>query len=535
MKTGLQSDVLIIGSGIAGLSLALNIVKNSSYTVNILTKNTIDETATRLAQGGFAGVLSDTDSFDSHMSDTIKAGVGLCDKDVVKTIVEQGPKCIAKLGDWGVKFEKNQNNELDLGREGGHLERRVVHVKDSTGQAIEDTLVQIVKNEENITVYEFHTAIDLVPVNGQIAGVYTYDQKNDKVENFSAKLTVIATGGAGKVFRYTSNPDIATGDGVAMAYRAGAIIKNMEFTQFHPTVYYNTEFRTFLVSEALRGEGALLSNIEGQRFMEEVHELKELAPRDIVSRAIDIDLKKLGHVFVYLDISFKDSEFVKNRFPKIYSTLLAHGTDITKEPIPVVPAAHYTIGGISVDVRGVTNLKGLMAIGEAACTGFHGANRLASNSLLEGSVMATRSAEYIIKELDMNSTTPFTFPNWEPGDAVEPDEVIIISHNWSELRRLMWNYVGIVRSTKRLLRAKERLDMLKKEVNEYYWQYHVDRDIIELRNVVDVAMLIVESALARKESRGAHYSIDYPDKGSEARDTLVQKTLGVHFSGIIDQ
>ena len=531
----LQSDVLILGSGIAGLSLALNIVKNSSYTVNILTKNTIEETTTRLAQGGFAGVVSDTDSFESHISDTLKAGVGLCDKAVVKTIVEQAPKCIDKLGKWGVKFQKNKNNEWDLGREGGHLERRVVHVKDSTGQAIQDTLVQAVRQEENITVHEYFTAIDLVPANGQIAGVYAYDQKNDRVENFSAKMTVIATGGAGKVFRYTSNPDIATGDGIAMAYRAGAIIKNMEFTQFHPTILYHPHAKSFLISEALRGEGAILTNEEGQRFMEGVHELMELAPRDIVSRAIDINLKKLGHVFVYLDISFKDPEFVKNRFPKIYSTLLAQGTDITKEPIPVVPAAHYTIGGVSVDVQGVTNLKGLMAIGEAACTGFHGANRLASNSLLEGSVMAARSAEYILKELDMNSIPPVTFPEWEPGDAVEPDEVIIISHNWSELRRLMWNYVGIVRSTKRLLRAKERLDVLKKECNEYYWQYHVDRDIIELRNVVDVAMLIVESALARKESRGAHYSIDYPNTTDEARDTLIQKTLGVHFSEIVDQ
>ncbi len=526
-----DTDLLIIGSGIAGLTLALSVNEiRPDISIILVTKNKIEEANTKYAQGGISSVISKIDSFASHIEDTLVAGAGLCRKEVVEVFIKEGPKTVDQLIKWGVNFDKTADNQIELGREGGHHERRVAHVKDYTGLAIQEVLIAEIHRRDSIIILENRIAIDLVNVQDQIAGAYIFNNNTKEVCNFSAKITVIATGGAGKVFRYTSNPDIASGDGIAMAYRAGARIANMEFIQFHPSILYNTELQRFLITEAIRGEGAILTSIDGRRFMENIHELKELAPRDIVSRAIDAEIKKTGVDHVLLDISFKDKEYVKRRFPAIYSTLLEQGIDITKEPIPIVPAAHYTIGGIKSATNGVTNLKGLLAIGEASCTGLHGANRLASNSLLEGSVMARKAANYIMKNIDQFKY--HKFKKWISGDAVEPDEAVIITHNWAELRRLMWNYVGIVRTTKRLLRAKRRIEVLREEVLNYYWDFHVTKDIIELRNVVEVADLIVTSALARKESRGAHYTSDFPEKSDENHDTFILKNTGPHYSEI---
>ncbi len=525
----IKTDILIIGSGIAGLSLALDINEKSNYSICIITKSSLDEANTKYAQGGFASVLTKGDSFEEHIKDTLIAGAGLCKTNVVNEIITKAPNAIQQLIDRGVNFDKLNNGNFELGREGGHHTRRIAHVKDYTGLAIEQALVNRVK-KSNIEIYEDHIAIDLVYISNQIAGAYVMNKHDNCVYNFSAKVTVIATGGVGRAFLYTSNPDVATGDGIAMAYRAGAVIANLEFIQFHPTIYYNTKFRRFLISEAVRGEGAILKTIDGKRIMKGRHELEDLAPRDIVARIIDEELKRTGDDHVLLDISFKDPEFIKSRFPGIYHTLLEHGTDMTKEPIPVVPAAHYTMGGIKTDTNGQTTLNGLFAIGEASCTGFHGANRLASNSLLEAAVMASNASTRIIDELDNNKYKILQFAPWEPGNAIPPDEAVIVSHNWDEVRKLMWNYVGIVRSDKRLLRARERIKMLRNEVREYYWQFHVSPDIIELRNIVDISDLIICGALSRKESRGAHYNLNYLNTLEIARDTLIQKTLGVFHS-----
>ncbi|MHA2363226.1 MAG: L-aspartate oxidase [Candidatus Hodarchaeales archaeon] len=529
------TDILVIGSGLAGLFYALKVAKKSDYTVTIVTKRSIDETSTKYAQGGIAAVLSKhEDSFDSHIHDTLAAGDGLCRKDVAEFIIQEGPSCIQDLIDLGVEFDK-ENNILSLGREGGHSHRRVAHVKDTTGYAIQTALIKAVKKEPKVIILEHHAAIDLVLINGKVAGAYILDIKEKIVRNFSAAITVLATGGAGKVFLYTSNPDTTSGDGIAMAYRAGATIANMEFVQFHPTCLFNPIAKSFLVTEALRGEGAVLKTLGGKRFMKDQHPMAELAPRDIVARTIDHEMKiHTGDDFVLLDISaVKEADFIKNRFPGVYSTLLKYGIDITKEPIPVVPAAHYTIGGIRSKVNGETDVLGLLAIGEVACTGFHGANRLASNSLLEASVMAAEAAKHSINLLNKGEKKHYHFPPWESGDAVDSDEAIIVSHNWDEVRRLMWNYVGIVRSTKRLLRARKRNNLLKQEVQEYYWNFLVtNSDIIELRNIIQVAELIIDSALFRKESRGTHYTLDYPEKSDCVRDVLAQKRFGVHFSEV---
>jgi len=528
-----NSDILIIGTGLSGLLATYEITQQSDYSINLITKTRTTETNTSYAQGGIAAVLSETDNIEAHVKDTLIAGAGLCRPDVVQEIIKQGPKIVHKLEQLGVKFDEQRDHQIELGREGGHTKRRVAHVTDRTGQAIQEAMTASTSDLDHVNHFENHLAIDLVTINGQIAGAYVLDRESQVVKRFQAKLTILATGGLGKVFLYTSNPDIASGDGLAMAYRAGATVANTEFIQFHPTLYYNAEHRNFLISEAVRGEGAKLLDRKGNRFMVGQHELAELAPRDIVSRAIDLQLKQSGDDYVRLDISHKDPEFIKERFPTIYNTTKQYGLDITQESIPVVPAAHYSIGGVRAKINGSTDLTGLLAIGEVSYTGLHGGNRLASNSLLEAAVMGTRAARRAIELLDQGKVSLYQFPDWQTGDAVDSDEAIIVTHNWDELRRLMWSYVGIVRSTKRLLRAEKRIELLKHEVNQYYWNFKVTPDIIELRNLVQVAELIVKAALFRKESRGAHYTLDYPDYSDTVRDTLIQKNLGVFFSEII--
>ncbi len=534
----IKTDYLVIGSGIAGLSFALHVAKYGKKVI-IVTKKEKIEGATNYAQGGIASVIDPSDSFEYHIRDTLRAGDGLCHEDVVRMVVYEGPKVIKELMSWGVQFSKKENSDdLDLGREGGHSKRRIVHAEDRTGHEIERTLLERAEENKNIEILEHHMVIDLITTpklrkKGVIVkdeggkrcwGAYVLDVKNGVVKTFLAKVTVLATGGAGKVYLYTSNPDIATGDGIAIAYRAGAKVANLEFVQFHPTCLYHPEAKNFLISEALRGEGGILIDKRGRRFMEKYHPMKELAPIDIVARCIDMELKKSGDECVYLDISHKPADFIKKRFPYIYETCLRFNIDITKEPIPVVPAAHYMCGGVLTDKDGLTTLENLYAIGEVACTGLHGANRLASNSLLEAVVFAKRAAMRSIKYLEENKD--FSFPKpppWDPGSAVDSDEMVVVSHNWDEIRRLMWNYVGIVRTNKRLQRARRRIEIIQQEIKEYYWDFIVTRDLLELRNLALVAELIITCALMRKESRGLHYNLDYPYKDDVhcKRDTVI--------------
>ncbi len=528
----IRTDFLVIGSGIAGLSYALKVAEQGS--VALVTKRDIAETATNLAQGGIAAVLSIEDSFEAHLQDTMVAGAHLSHEDVVRMVVESGPGAIEDLIAWGVQFSRREDGTYDLTREGGHSARRILHAKDVTGREIERALVEAVCNHPQITVYEHHIAVDLITESklsqsrkkpDRCLGAYILDIRSNEVLTFGARITVLATGGAGKVYLYTCNPDIATGDGVAMAYRAGATIANMEFMQFHPTTLYHPHAKRFLISEAVRGEGAILRRRDGTAFMEQYHPLKDLAPRDIVARAIDSEMKIHGDDCVFLDITHRDAAYIRERFPNIYETCLSFGIDMTREPLPVVPAAHYLCGGVQVDLWGESDIRGLFAIGEVACTGLHGANRLASNSLLEGVVYAQRAAGRSIERLVETPTPLPPIPPWDPGSARDSDEEVVVAHNWDEVRRCMWNYVGIVRSSKRLVRALRRIQMIQEEITDYYWDFYITSDLIELRNITTVAELIVRCALERTESRGLHYTIDYPDTDDNVwkRDTVIRK------------
>lgn len=530
-------DFIVIGSGIAGLSFALKAAATGS--VAIITKRAPSESNTSYAQGGIASVTSPEDSFELHVADTLEAGAGLCDEQIVRSIVTDGPARIRELIEIGVQFDErddaNGTHELDLGREGGHSKRRILHARDVTGREIERALLAAVAQNPAIEVFENHMAVDLITLKklgmtseDRIVGVYVLDEANLNVVPLRSDRVILATGGCGKVYFYTTNPAIATGDGVAMAWRAGAQIANMEFIQFHPTCLCHPDARSFLISEAVRGEGGRLLDHNGQAFMEKYDVRKELAPRDIVARAIDAEMKRSGARCVYLDISHKPADFIRDRFPNIYSTCLTYGIDITKEAIPVVPAAHYQCGGVKVDANGSTSMRGLYAIGEVACTGLHGANRLASNSLLEAVVLAHRCAETSYMrhtEPEAVLETPhIALPAWKSGDVQNLDELVVIYHNWDEIRRLMWDYVGIVRTTKRLQRAAARLRNLEREIQEFYWNFKITTDLLELRNLCMVATLIVDSALLRNESRGLHYTLDYPESNERyCRPTVLQR------------
>ena len=534
-------DTLILGSGIAGLSLALEAA--DFCDVVLVTKRTADEANTKYAQGGIAAVLAPDDSFDAHVQDTIVAGAGLNHEPAVRVCVEEAPERIRWLQSIGARLDKahessrdpseSSHAEFDLHLEGGHSARRIVHAADMTGREVERALLEAVQSKPRVRILEEHMAVDLITLAKHggpeiCAGAYVLDVGGGRVLTILARATVLATGGAGKVYLYTTNPDVATGDGVAMAYRAGAEIANMEFYQFHPTCLFHPQAKNFLISEALRGEGAILRRTDGTPFMKEHDPRAELAPRDIVARAIDHEMKRTGAEHVLLDITDKKPAFIRDRFPGIHAECLRFGIDITVQPIPVVPAAHYQCGGVTTDLEGRTTIPGLWAIGEVAHTGLHGANRLASNSLLEGLVFGHRAALALGRSLDKKSPHP-SVPDWDVGSAGNSDEAVVITHNWDEVRRLMWNYVGIVRSDKRLRRASRRIALLQEEIQEYYWRYFITRDFLELRNIAQVAALIVECAAARHESRGLHYTIDYTSTDPKlAKDTVQKRGVPAH-------
>ena len=520
-------DVLIIGSGAAGMTLALNLPDNMS--IGMICKDTSSEGSTYYAQGGVAAVIDEYDSIDSHINDTLDAGAGLCNQDIVRFTVERAPEAINWLVGLGVQFDtqatSDGSTEFHLTREGGHSHRRVIHAADSTGREIALTLQAHVDRRQNIRTLERYVAVDLITADRlglagkQIHGAYVLNLDDGHVLPVSARFVVLATGGASKVYLYTSNPDTASGDGIAMAWRAGCRVGNMEFNQFHPTCLYHPDARSFLISEALRGEGAQLILPDGTRFMSEFDDRGELAPRDIVARAIDHEMKRLGCDCVYLDISHLPRERIRQHFPTIHERCLSLGIDITQSPIPIVPAAHYTCGGIVTDTNGLTDVPNLYAVGESSFTGLHGANRMASNSLLECLVFAKSAAQHIAAQPFPQPSV--TIPPWDESQVTNSDEEVIISHNWNELRHFMWDYVGIVRTDKRLQRARRRVRLLTQEVSEYYSNYRISKDLIELRNLIVVADLIIQSAIQRRESRGLHYSLDYPEIHQEANDTIL--------------
>lgn len=538
-------DVIVIGSGIAGLSFALK-VGRLGYSVALITKKTKAESNTNYAQGGIASVTSSTDDFDLHVADTLDAGDGLCNEQVVREIVAAGPERIAELARIGVEFTMLEDGRPSLGKEGGHSKRRILHVKDLTGAAIEAALLAAVAELPQIQVLEHHMAIDLITsyklANGlscslggdngtaaveaksallkepnHVLGLYALNTRSGVVETFAAPVVMLATGGVGQVYQYTTNPDIATGDGIAMAYRAGAQVRNMEFIQFHPTALYTLSQERFLVSEAVRGEGAVLRNIEGEAFMGHYDRRTDLAPRDIVARAIDSEMKKSGSAHVWLDITHKSEDELRSRFPSIFEACERNGVNMARDYIPVVPACHYMCGGVHTDMDARTGVEGLLACGEVACTGLHGANRLASNSLLEACVLAyagAQTADALLQGKPARRRNPMPLPGWIDGSMRDPDERVVLSHNLYELKHAMWDYVGIVRTTKRLQRARTRIANLKKEINDYYWNFKVEPELLELRNLIQVAELVVDCALQRQESRGLHYTLDYPEHDS---------------------
>ncbi len=517
-RQSFRHDVLIIGGGAAGLSLALHL--DPSARIAVITKERDSLGSTYYAQGGISAVLRPDDSYESHIADTMNAGVGLCDPEAVKFTVEHGPKNIHWLAELGVPFttdqHQNGSRSYHLTREGGHSHRRVIHAADATGKALETTLINHAKHRENIDIFDHRISIDLITGkklgldHDRCIGAYVLNKKTDRVDTFQARFVILATGGASKVYLYTSNPDTSTGDGIAMAWRAGCRVTNMEFMQFHPTCLYHPQAKTYLLTEALRGEGGYLRLPSGERFMDRFDPRGELAPRDIVARAIDHEMKRLGAECMYLDISHKPEAFITSHFPTIHAKCLEFGIDITKQPVPVVPAAHYTCGGVRTDLQGHTDVEGLYAIGETSFTGLHGANRMASNSLLECLVFAESAALDINAKLAEKHRWDKIRP-WDESRVTDSDEEVVVSHNWDELRRFMWDYVGIVRTNKRLQRAKSRIDLLLSEIDEYYGNFRITNDLVELRNLALVADLIIRSAQHRKESRGLHYTLDYPE------------------------
>lgn len=524
----MQFDFLVIGGGIAGLTFALEAAKVG--TVAVLVKKTFDQSSTSWAQGGIAAVTASDDNFDLHIQDTLTAGAGLCKRETVELVVKEGPDRVQELVNLGVHFDKVEGSpDYHLHREGGHSRRRIFHSADATGAEIQRTLLKACRRENRIHFFPHSSAIDLITTHklgveldsvNRVLGAYVYLSPG-KIEPVLAKKVLVATGGAGKVYLYTSNPDVATGDGIAMCYRAGCRVANMEFFQFHPTCLYHPQAKSFLITEAMRGEGAKLKRTNGEEFMHRYHELRELAPRDVVARAIDNEMKRCGEDYVLLDITHRDPQFVREHFPTIYQRCLSFGFDITKDPIPVVPAAHYCCGGVVCDFDARTDIDALYVAGECAHTGLHGANRLASNSLLEGVVFGYRAACHAIKTISESCPHP-AIPAWDPGNATDSDESVVITQNWDEIRRFMWNYVGIVRTSKRLERALHRVDLISKEITEYYWNVHVTPDLIELRNLSLVAEMVIRCAVQRHESRGLHYTLDYPELSPGIpRDTVL--------------
>jgi len=530
-----QCDIIVVGSGIAGLSFALKVAE-AGRSVMILTKKDQAESNTNYAQGGIAAVMSTSDDFEMHVADTLDAGVGLCDEEVVREIVRDGPECVQELINRGVEFTRLDDGRQSLGKEGGHSKRRILHVKDMTGKAIEGALLRAIEEHPRIEIYEHFFAIDFITVRklwkrgihpgeeaDRILGLYALNVRTGKVEVFSSRAVMLASGGVGQVYQYTTNPSIATGDGIAMAYRCGLEVSNLEFIQFHPTALYSPTGERFLVTEALRGEGAILKNLQGRAFMEDYDDRKDLAPRDIVARAIDQEMKKSGAKHVWLDATGIEASELLDRFPNVHGACERNGIDFTKEPIPVVPAAHYLCGGVASNISAQTALPGFYVCGEVACTGLHGANRLASNSLLEAVVMAHRGADAMLEYLAQKAPDHLSLPFWVESDLQDSDERVILYHNHDELKRTLWDYVGIVRTTKRLERARTRIQNLQHEIQEYYWNFKVDPTLLELRNMTLVASLIVECALQRKESRGLHYTLDYPDMLPQPNNTCVRK------------